>query len=316
MRINQLLDVTFQMSPTPLKPFAVEVHFGSIAVQDDSRVVADKRNKRLPRSVAEDDKDGEHRRAGHPQPGFQPLLFGGRFIDKKLTLVFELFAKLFVRFRDRIADEVLNLHRPGGTAWDVQQIFQEHPSSAFALSKVPLQQTGEGGQSRPALSRGDASRQAGLSGAAAAADAMATEQLVFIDEAFDWRQVPDQVPLRISPVRLQVAPTATAAIGMTRRDGGALFDGGTSFDGDEFSRVPLVTFLSALFSFPLYVRMLECSVQGTRYKVQGTRYKAQGTRYTAEWKNCEESVSELDRSEYPPAWSIDPPGQVTPGQTL
>jgi|GEM_PF-4763466 len=284
---------------TPLKPFAVEVHLGSIAVQNDSRAVAD---KRLPRSVAEDDKDGEHRRAGHPQPGFQPLLFGGRFIDKKLTLVFELFAKLFVRFRDRIADEVLNLHRPGGTAWDVQQIFQEHPSSAFALSKVPLQQTGEGGQSRPALSRGDASRQAGLSGAAAAADAMATEQLVFIDEAFDWRQVPDQVPLRISPVRLQVAPTATAAIGMTRRDGGALFDGGTSFDGDEFSRVPLVTFLSALFSFPLYVRMLECSVLCTMY--------------AAEWKNCEESVSELDRSEYPPAWSIDPPGQVTPGQTL
>lgn len=105
-------------------------------------------------------------------------------------------------------------------------------------------------------------------------------------------------------------PTATAAIGMTRRDGGALFDGGTSFDGDEFSRVPLVTFLSALFSFlsecwfsfPLYVRMLECSVLCTMY--------------AAEWKNCEESVSELDRSEYPPAWSIDPPGQVTPGQTL
>ncbi len=174
--------------------------------------------------------------------GFHSLLPGGRFVNKELGLVFELAAKLFVRFRDRLADEVLNLYRPGGTARYVEQISQKHRSPAFALAKVTHQRASEGSQSRPALSRGHSGRQAGLGGDAAAG-AMATEELIFFDDGFDWRQVPDLVPLRGGTVRQQVAPTATAATGMARRDGGALFG------WDEFSRVPFVTFLSALLSF-------------------------------------------------------------------
>jgi len=107
---------------------------------------------------------------------------------------------------------------------------------------VSHQQTGEGRQSRPALARGDASRQAGLSGAAAA-DAMASERLVFIDKGFNLEASPRPSAAADQPRQAAGRPTATAAIGMTRRDCGALFD------GDEFSRVPFVTFLSALFSF-------------------------------------------------------------------
>ena len=72
---------------------------------------------------------------------------------------------------------------------------------------------------------------------------MASEQLVFIDDRLDRRQVPDLMPLGVGGVGLQIATTATAAFGITRCDGGALFA------GDQFSRVPLVAFLSTLFSF-------------------------------------------------------------------
>ena len=37
----QLLNVSLQMSPTPLKVFAIEVHLRSIAIQDDVPVVTD-----------------------------------------------------------------------------------------------------------------------------------------------------------------------------------------------------------------------------------------------------------------------------------
>jgi len=39
----QLLDVSLQMSPAPLKTFAIEIHLRSITIQDDVRVVTDQR---------------------------------------------------------------------------------------------------------------------------------------------------------------------------------------------------------------------------------------------------------------------------------
>src|SRR6056297_1983252 len=147
LRIDQLLNVAFEMSPTPLKAFAVEVHLGSVAIQDDSRIITDQRHERLPRAIAKDAEDGKHRRDGDPQPSFHLFLFGWRFVHKELRLLIEFAAKLFVRSGDRVADEILNFHGPGRTTGDVQQIPEEHRRPAFALTKVPHQQAGKRGQS-------------------------------------------------------------------------------------------------------------------------------------------------------------------------
>ena len=113
-RTDQPLNVAFEISPAPLKPFAFEVHLDSIALRADGSVVADKRNERLTRAIAEDPEDGEHWSDGHPQPGFHALLFGRRFVKNELRLLLKFAAKLFIRDRDRVTDNVLDLVGPGG----------------------------------------------------------------------------------------------------------------------------------------------------------------------------------------------------------
>ena len=169
------------MSPTPLKSLAVEIHLGSVTIQDDSRIVTHERNERLPRPIAEDPKDGKGFGNRHPQPGFRLFFLRRRFINEQLRLLLEFTAKLFIRNSDRFADKILNLYRPGGTAGNIQQVTEEHRRSTFALLEVPHQQAGKGGQAWTALPGGDSRRQFGL-GRDATTWAMATEELIFIDD--------------------------------------------------------------------------------------------------------------------------------------
>lgn len=39
-RIDPILNVAFQMNPTPLEPFPIEIHLRSVTVWDHPRVVA------------------------------------------------------------------------------------------------------------------------------------------------------------------------------------------------------------------------------------------------------------------------------------
>ena len=187
--IDQLLKIAFQMSPTPLQPLAVEVHLGPVAIDDDPLIVADQSHQRLAAAIGKDTEHREHLGHGDPQPRLLPVLFGGRFIDEELLLLGQLAAKFLVRNRNRAADEVLNLDRPGGAARNVQQIAQKRRGPALALAEVAHQQPGEGGQPGTALSAGHALGQFRLRGDAAART-VAAEQLVLVDERFDLRQFP------------------------------------------------------------------------------------------------------------------------------
>ncbi len=55
--VNQLLNVSIQVKPTPLKRLAVMVHFGSITVDDYPCVVADQLLERCSFSIEKDTKD-------------------------------------------------------------------------------------------------------------------------------------------------------------------------------------------------------------------------------------------------------------------
>jgi hypothetical protein len=58
-----------------------------------------------------------------------------------------------MRYRGGIADSVLNLHPPGGSAGNVTQIAKERRCPAFALAKMGHQTTGAGGEPRAKLTR-------------------------------------------------------------------------------------------------------------------------------------------------------------------
>ena len=241
-RFDQLLNVAFQMSPTPLQPLAIEVHPGSITVEDDPRVITNQRHERFPRSTAKNSEHSEHWCNRDPKPGLRRLFLRRRLVDKQLRLRFELTAKLFIRCGDRLADKGLNFDGPRRAAGDIQQITEEHRRPTFALAEMPHQQPGEGRQSRTTLA-GWHSRRQTRARCDAAARAVAAEQLVFDDDWFDRRQVPDLVTPRSGTVRLQLATAATAGIGVARRDGRTLLT------GDQFAEVPLVSILPALPAF-------------------------------------------------------------------
>lgn len=64
------------MRPAPLQPLAIEVHLGSVAVDDYPLVLADKLLEGLAFATEEDSEHCEHWCDRNPQPGFALVLLG------------------------------------------------------------------------------------------------------------------------------------------------------------------------------------------------------------------------------------------------
>ena len=110
--ISQLLNVSLQMSPTPLKAFAIKIHLRSIAIQDDVPVVTNQGLERGSFPIKEDSKHGKHWCDGNPQPGFDILLFGRRLVDEELFLLRQFTTQLLIGSNQGIAHDILNLNGP------------------------------------------------------------------------------------------------------------------------------------------------------------------------------------------------------------
>jgi len=167
-------------------------------------------------------------------------------------------------------DAAIRSHRSRRAAGDIQQITEKHRCPACALTEMSHQQLGEGCQAGTTLA-GRHSRQQARARCDAAARAVTTEKLIFDDDRFDRRQVPDLVTPSSGTVRPQRSTAAASGIGVARRDGGALLA------GNQFAEVPLVSILPALLplirrrTLPFWLAC-GCSVLGGSEQLPGVSF--------------------------------------------
>ena len=92
LAIDQFLNVTFEVCPTPLQSFAIEVHLRPVAIDDDARIVSHQRLQGSALACQEDSENGEPRSHRNPQPSFTLFLFGRRLVHEQLLLILQFAA--------------------------------------------------------------------------------------------------------------------------------------------------------------------------------------------------------------------------------